>query len=101
MTGHVPTQQGANLGNFGHMVLSSFRVKDIRKWLWNLPPRLRKTIDARHVSEVSLHGGLERPLCEDIKVKPRLPWRPQDVRNVKAMEYLMKKHANRKWNQPR
>jgi hypothetical protein len=29
---------------------------------------------------MSLHGGLERPLHEAVKVKRGLPWRPQDVR---------------------
>ena len=31
----------------------------------------------------------------------KLPWRPQDVRDVRAMGYLLKKAANREWNQPR
>jgi hypothetical protein len=31
----------------------------------------------------------------------KLPWRPQDVRDARAMGYLLKKAANREWNQPR
>jgi hypothetical protein len=31
----------------------------------------------------------------------KLPWRPQDVRDVRAVGYLLWKAANRKWNQPR
>ena len=28
---------------------------------------------------VSLHGGIERPLCKAVEVNPGLPWRLQDV----------------------
>jgi hypothetical protein len=31
----------------------------------------------------------------------KLPWRPQDVQDVTAMGYLLRKAANREWNQPR
>ena len=47
--------------------------------------RLKKTADARHVSRVFLNGDLERPLCETVKVKPGLPWRPQDVGEIKVV----------------
>jgi hypothetical protein len=40
------------------------------------------------VSEVSLHGGPEGPLFETVKVKPGLPWRPQDVGDARVMVYL-------------
>ena len=36
----------------------------------SLPPWLRKVLQARCVSRVSLHGGLERPLREDVQVRP-------------------------------
>jgi hypothetical protein len=29
----------------------------------------------------------------------KLPWRPQDVRDVRAMGYLLKKAANKVWSQ--
>lgn len=32
-----------------------------------------------HVSEVSLNGSLERPFHEVVKVKPGIPWNPQDL----------------------
>ena len=39
---------------------------------------LKKVTEARHVSGVSLNGGLvERPLCKAVKLKPGLPWRHQ------------------------
>ena len=41
----------------------------------------------------------ETTLCEAVKVKPRLPWRPQDVRDARAMGYLLRKAASREWNQ--
>jgi hypothetical protein len=28
-------------------------------------------------------------------------WRPQDVQDARAMVYLLRKAANREWNQPR
>jgi hypothetical protein len=31
----------------------------------------------------------------------KLPWRPQDVRNARAMGYLLRKAANGEWNQPK
>ena len=31
----------------------------------------------------------------------KLPWRLQDVQDARAMGYLLKKAANREWNQPR
>jgi hypothetical protein len=30
-----------------------------------------------------------------------LPWIPQDVRDVTAIDYLPRKAANREWNQPK
>ena len=51
------------------------------------------------MSGVSLNEGLERSLCEAVKVKPGLPWRPQDVGDARVMGYLPRKAANREWNQ--
>jgi len=31
----------------------------------------------------------------------KLPWRPRDVQDARAMGYLLRKAANREWNQPR
>jgi hypothetical protein len=31
----------------------------------------------------------------------KLPWRPKDVKDARAMGYLLRKAANREWNQPR
>ena len=53
------------------------------------------------MSEVFLNGGLERLLREAVKVKSGLPWRPQDVDNARAMQHLVRKVANREWNQPK
>lgn len=69
--------------------------------LWNFPPHLRKATEARHVSRVFLTGGLERPFCEDVKVKLGLPWRLQDAGDARVMGYLPRKTANREWNQPK
>lgn len=35
--------------------------------------------DRWRTAEESLYGGPERPLCEVLKVKSALSWRPQDV----------------------
>jgi hypothetical protein len=37
------------------------------------------------MAEVSLHGSPERPLFEDVKVKPRLHWRPKNVGDEKGV----------------
>lgn len=36
-----------------------------------------------------------------LAMKFKLPWRPQDVRESRAMGYLLRKTANREWNQPK
>lgn len=51
------------------------------------------------MSVVFPHGGLEKPLCQAVKVKPGLPWRPQNVGDARAVGYLPRRTANRKWNQ--
>jgi hypothetical protein len=38
---------------------------------------------------------------EQEAVKLKLLWTFQDVRDVRAMEYLPRKAANREWNQPK
>lgn len=69
---------------------SGFCVKkNIGKGLWNLPRWLFVT---RSVAGASLCSGLERPLCEAVKMKPGLCWRPQ------AMGYPPRRAANRMWN---
>jgi hypothetical protein len=47
------------------------------------------------VSGVFLHGGLERPLCEIVKMKFRLPWSPQNFEDARAVGYLPRRAANR------
>lgn len=53
------------------------------------------------MSTLSLHGVLERPLSELVKVKSRLHSRTQDVGDVRVMGYLPREVANRNWNQPK
>jgi hypothetical protein len=36
-------------------------------------------------------------LFEAVKEKPGLPWRPQEVRDARIVDYLSRKAANRKW----
>ena len=70
--------------------------------LLNLPPHLKKVTEARHVSWVPLNGRLvERPLCEAVRLKSRLPWKTQDVRDARAVGNLLRKAAHREWNQPK
>lgn len=33
---------------------------------------VKESCIGRHVAVETLHGGLERPFCEDVKVMPRL-----------------------------
>ena len=70
--------------------------KDWGKELWNLPQLLRKTVEARYVSQVSLNRGLKRPLLKTVLLNP---WRPLDNAEARAVGYLPKKTANRVWNQ--
>ena len=65
-----------------------------------LPVQLRTVTEVRHVLRVTLNGGLERPLCETVKLKPGLLWRPQDVGDAKAVGDLSRRAADREWNQP-
>lgn len=48
-------------------------------------------------TRMSLHGGLERPLCEAVNVKSGLPWRFQNVGDATTEGYLLRKAANREW----
>lgn len=41
-----------------------FRVEDSSKGLWNFLPQLRKSTEARALSELFLHGDREKVLCE-------------------------------------
>jgi hypothetical protein len=47
----------------------------------------------------SIMCGLQILKQEAVMLK--LPWRPQDVSDAKAMRYLLRKAANREWNQLR
>lgn len=40
-------------------------------------------------------------MCETMKMKYVLPWKPKGVRDARAVGYLLWKAANRKWNQPK
>lgn len=55
--------------------LQGSEVKDRKKGLWNLLPKLRKAAEDRHVSGKSQYGGLKRLLHKIVKMKPGLPWR--------------------------
>ena len=58
----------------------------IEKRFGNLPPQIENISEARCTSGLFLHGGLERPLSEAVKVYQGLPWKPQKVGNVRVME---------------
>lgn len=83
---------------------STFRVKKNtgQKELWNLPLLLQKSTEARSLAGESLQGGPERPLCETVKVKTGLHWKPQGDgdRDTRVIGYLPRIAADRVWNQP-
>ena len=58
---------------------------------------LRKATEARHVLVVALNVGLKRPLHEAAKLKPSLPWRSQDVKDARTMDYPLRRAAIREW----
>jgi hypothetical protein len=43
---------------------------------------------------MSLHGGLDRPLLETVKVNPELCWRPGDSEDARVMRYLTRRAAD-------
>jgi hypothetical protein len=61
--GHVPAPTSSRTWQL-QPCGSGFRGKAKRKGLWNLFTANGKP-ESRHVSGVSLHGGPERPLCEE------------------------------------
>lgn len=58
---------------------SCFRVKDIRTGFWNLHLLLKQVADARSVSGLSLHEGLEKQVCRAMEWKSRFQWRLQKM----------------------
>lgn len=56
---------------------------------------VKEEAKARGVTRESLHGVLEKPLHEAMKVQPGLQQNPQDVRDAKALGYLPRRAANR------
>ena len=45
------------------------------------------------------HVGSQTLKQEAVTLK--LPWRLKDVKDARAMGYMLRKAANREWNQPR
>ena len=89
------SQEVAELGSFSHVVLGlELRIEERSYRI--------KAAEARHVSGVSLNGGLvEKQLHEAVNLKPGPPWRTQDIRGARVMGYLPRRTANRECNQPR
>ena len=44
---------------------------------------------------------VERPLCNSVKLNPRMSWRTKNVRDARAVECLLRRDANREWNKPK
>ena len=65
--------------------------KDRREGLWEPLPTTKGTTKGVW-QECSCRAQTGRSLCEAVKVKPGLPWRPQDVGDARAMGCL--------WRQP-
>lgn len=81
--GHVPALAGSRLWNLlPRGSYSRVQVQDIRKELWNLSPHLRKSVEARRVSAISLYGRPKRPWCATVKVKSQSRWWAQGVENT-------------------
>lgn len=84
-------QEAEELVSFGCVVLTL--EKDRGKGLQTLPPWLRKGSKAKCLEGQSLPGSPQKALCESVKVKPGLCWRPQDVRNSRVTGYLQREVA--------
>jgi hypothetical protein len=59
------------------------------------------TKEARHVSRVSLYGGLELPLCEVMNVKLDCLGDPKMLEMAEPWDTKPRKAAYRDWNQPK
>ena len=44
---------------------------------------------------------VESQTLKEEAVSLKLPWRLKDVNDARAMGYMLRKAANREWNQPR
>jgi hypothetical protein len=44
---------------------------------------------------------VESQTLKEKAVTLKLPWRLKDVKDARAMRYMLRKAANREWNQPR
>lgn len=60
----------------------------------NLPLKIRRASDGRHILGVFLKVGLERPLHKTMILKPGWPWRTQEVQSARAVVYLLRKAAS-------
>lgn len=96
------SQQAAELGSFQHVVLLALESRTGRKGLWDLPLLLRKATWGQACGR----GVPERRLRE------RIVWsyegevwiaieNPQEVRDARAVRYLLRKVVTREWNQPK
>jgi hypothetical protein len=59
--------------------------------------RAKESHQGQACVQVSVHGGLEKPLCETLSIKPGFHWRPQDVGNAKREKYVAVNKAERIW----
>ena len=60
--------------------------------------KLKKAAEARHVSGLSLNGGLEKPLDEAVKLKPGLICQSQDVIEARIIRCLSRRAGKKEWN---
>jgi hypothetical protein len=49
----------------------------------------------------SLKVQVESQTLKQEAVTLKLPWRLKDVKDARSMRYMLRKAANREWNQPR
>ena len=49
----------------------------------------------------SLKDQVESQTLKQEAVTLKLPWRLKDIKDARAMGYMLRKAANREWNQPR
>ena len=64
-------------------------------------PRLRKDAEVEHGSGSSSNGHQEIPFHEAVTLNPGLPWRAQDVKDIRIIGYMLRIAANRECQQPK
>lgn len=80
---------------------SDLRVKGTRKGLQNLPPLLKKAVDAKLYHGCPCTEGQRGLVCDTVKRESGFQRRLEDVEDARAISYLPRRTGSQVWNQPK